>query len=212
MQHPGYNELIEFSSSGELATEIKQARAEFVSRTGDLFESDDDFEARIASFLEWYTLDRKVTSVVNLTPAKLFAQHRRPNLTTPELQELHDFARTTLSIFEIKKIKDRSLRLVDILTGTKWNIDTAHPLVGLEASDLIEGRLFNFRGATLLSDIVHTHPHNAKKEILKAAKEFRKEGQGYTRVDMVHRIAFLRNRSVRYSHLDAREIFTELSV
>ena len=65
MQHPAYEDLVHFASDGHHTTELQRARAEFIERTGDLFESDPDFEPRIGSFLEWYALDRMVTHASN---------------------------------------------------------------------------------------------------------------------------------------------------
>lgn len=212
MQHPGYENLIQFASEGALESEIQNAKEEFINQTGDLFESDSDFEARIASFLEWYAMDRKVNNQINSTPAKLYIQHRTPELTTPELQELRNLTRTHLSVFEIKKIKGDSLKLVDILSGEKFEVTASGPLLGLENGDLIEGRIFESSGSAYLSDNIHAQPRAAKKSISKAAKQFRKQGKAEAQITMVQRVAFLRNRASRYAHLDPKQIFAELSV
>ena len=212
MQHPGYEDLIQFASEGDFEGELTQAKAEFVGRTGDLFESDPDFESRIASFLEWYCMDRTVRGAANSTPAKLYIDSVAADLTTPEIQVLRDLTRTVLSLFEVKKIKEDSVKLLDILTGEKYQVTATSTLFGAEPGDIIEGRLFAREDGSFLSDIIHLQPVAVKKPILKAAKEFQKEGQGYTRVQMVQRVAFLRNRALRYAHVDPKKIFSELSI
>ena len=212
MQHPNYDDLIQFASEGEFEDELQQAKTEFVGRTGDLFESDSDFESRIASFLEWYSMDRMVSNVSNSTPAKLFIESVSPELTTPEIQGLRGLTRTILSLFEIKKMKGKSVNLLDILSSEKYQATTSAPLLGVEPGDIIESRLYSHGDAHFLSDIVHTQPSTVKKPILKAAKEFQKEGRDYTRIQMVQRVAFLRNRAVRYAHVDPKKIFSELSI
>ena len=60
MQHPAYEQMVQFASQGELEQELVLAREQYVSRTGDMLASDPSYERRIASFLEWYVLDRPV--------------------------------------------------------------------------------------------------------------------------------------------------------
>ena len=81
-----YEEMVRFASEGELADGLTLARGEFLERTGELFESDALYERRIAAFLEWYVLDRPVSTGTHQTPAKLYIDHVAPNLTTPEIQ------------------------------------------------------------------------------------------------------------------------------
>ena len=211
MYHPNYDSLVQFASEGKFEQELQLAKIEFTSSTGDLFESDFDFESRIASFLEWYTLDRMVSIASNASPAKLYIEHVSPNLTTPEIQALRTLTRTILSVFEIKKMKNEAIRLVDILTNEKYDAQTRSPLAGIQPGDLIEGRLQFDNQEPWLSDIVYLQPRVAKKSILKAAKAYRKNRPAYPRVQMVQRVAFLRNRAVRYSHVDPLKIFEDLS-
>ena len=60
-----------------------------------------------------------------------------------------------------------------------------------------------------LSDTVLLYPKLVRKLLLKYARAYRKDPQGQSRVDMVQRMAFLRNRAIRYAHVDPRQIFAE---
>ena len=211
MQHPAYEDLVRFASSGSFEDELKLAKAEFIEQTGELFESDPSFEQRIASFLEWYTMDRKVSTVANSTPAKLFIEHLQSGLTTPEILALRPLTRSTLSLFEIRRIKERHFKLVDILSNEKWDATSSKAFVGIEPGDIIQARLFPWENTQAISDNIIPTPKAPRKIIVKAAKEFRKNFYGYSKIQMVQRIAFLTNRSARYKHLSQKDIFADLS-
>ncbi len=209
MQHPAYEDLVHFASDGHHATELQRARAEFIERTGDLFESDPDFEPRIGSFLEWYALDRMVTHASNATPARLYIEHVSPRLTTPEVQALRPLTRTRLSLFGVKRITPKAVKLICLLTNQKHEARPETPLIGVEPGDILEGRLLPDGERLALSDTVLLYPKSVRKLLLKYARAYRKDPQGQSRVDMVLRMAFLRNRATRYAHVDPRQIFAK---
>ena len=57
---PYLDQLIEFASTEERKPELLAAKAEYFQRTGEVFEDDKQFEMRMASFLDYYLLDRKL--------------------------------------------------------------------------------------------------------------------------------------------------------
>ncbi len=205
-----YEEMVRFASEGGLGEELPRARQEYVSRTGDLFETDENYEARIAAFLEWYVLDRPV-GLSNKTPARMHIDALTPGLTTPEVNRLRDLLRTRLSLFEFKKAKDSTLHVVDLLDGAKHEVFERRRPAGLEPGDILEARLVPFDERTLFSDAFTFHPREAHKQIRAVAKAFRKQNRPEGRVDLVHRVAYLTNRCRRYKHVDPRKIFAELA-
>ncbi|MED5465321.1 MAG: hypothetical protein VX699_11755 [Myxococcota bacterium] len=209
MQHPAYEDLVHFASDGHYASELQQARAEFIERTGDLFESDHDFESRIGSFLEWYSLDRMVSHASNATPARLYIEHVTPQLTTPEIQALRPLTRTRLSLFDVKRVTPKAIKLYCLLTTHKHEARLEAPLLGVESGDILEGRLLPDGDNLGLSHTILMYPKSVRKLVLKRARAYRKDPQGQTRIDMVQRMAFLRNRATRYAHVDPRQIFTD---
>ena len=82
-------------------------------------------------------MDRMVRGASNSTPAKLYIDSVAADLTTPEIQVLRDLTRTVLSLFEVKKIKEDSVKLLDILTGEKYQVTATSTLFGAEPGDII---------------------------------------------------------------------------
>ncbi len=207
-----YEEAVRFASEGDLAQELKRAKAEFVERTGELFETDASFERRIAAFLEWYVLDRKVSFNPTATPIELFALARGSGYSEEERARLHGLTRTTLSLFEFRGAKAGDhLSMLDLLQNKKLAIFERRRPAGLESGDILEGRLVPYDDKLLFAEAFYVHPHDAKKAILKACKRFRKQKGGpVERLDLVHRVAYLANRCERYKHVDPRQIFADL--
>ncbi len=207
-----YEDIVRFASQGDLESELPRAKAEYVSRTGELFESDPSFERRIAAFLEWYVLDRKVSFNPQSTPAQLFAAQRGDALEAEQTQNLDELSHTVLSLFEYKRSRPDGLLVRDLLRDTKVEVYERRKPAGLEAGDILEARLVPFEGKLLFADAYGVHPREARKAILKAAKRFRKEAdQGAeARLALVHRVAYFANRCERYKHVSPKQIFAEL--
>jgi hypothetical protein len=206
-----YERMVTFASDGELAEELTRARGEYVARTGDLFETDPNYEHRIAAFLEWYTLDRLVSSH-NMTPAGLYIDRvtQTGEATPPELQRIRDLSRTTLSLFEFRRARREHIEVVDLLSKTKLRINERRKPAGLESGDILEARIVPCDEMLFFSEVFCVHPREARKAILGATKAFHKAGVEDGRIDLVHRVAYLANRSLRYKHVNPKKIFEEL--
>ncbi|MBI3179651.1 MAG: hypothetical protein HYZ27_08305 [Deltaproteobacteria bacterium] len=203
-----YENVVRFASEGALAGELKLARDEYQKRTGEMFESDANFERRIASFLEWYTLDRPLSFRPGLvTPTHYFLETHGASLSAADAARLKGLTETTLSVFEFRGAKNEHFSVLDLLSKTRHKVFERRKAAGLEAGDLMEARLVPYDDKILFADAFAVHPREARKTILKAAKIFRKSGGD--RLDMVHRIAFFSHRCERYRHVDPKQIFAE---
>jgi hypothetical protein len=214
MYQPYFEEVTRFAAEGELGPELQKAKAEFTQRTGEMFETDPSFERRIAAFLEWYVLDRKVSFRPDLTPVELFILQKTGGLSETERNRYAGLTHTTLSLFEYKKGKPDTLVLRDLLSAEKIEVFERRKPAGLEPNDILEARIVPYEGLLLFADAYYCHPRDARKEILEAARRFRKRKDSESaleRIAFVHRVAFFANRSERYRHLDPRKVFAELN-
>jgi hypothetical protein len=207
---PYLEEVARFAAEGELGPELQRAKAEFTGRTGELFETDASFERRIAAFLEWYGLDRKISFRPELTPAELFLMQKGAALSEADRNRYAGLTQSTLSLYEYRKTKGDCLFVRDLFTGEKLQIHERRSLAGLESGDLLEARLIPFEGLLLFAESYYCLPRDARKEILAALKRFKKKGET-DRLGFVHRVAYFANRSERYKHLKPRQIFAELN-
>jgi hypothetical protein len=214
MYQPCYEEVARFAAEGELGPELQKAKAEFTRRTGEMFETDASFERRIAAFLEWYVLDRKLSFRPDLTPAELYLLQKGARLTEDERNRYAGLTRTVLSLFEFKRGKADRLVLRDLLAGEKVEVFERRKPAGLEPGDILEARVVPYEDLLLVADAYACHPRDARKEILEAAKRHRKTAGDAmaARIDFVHRVAYFATRSERYKHLSPRQVFAELNV
>ena len=210
-----YDEIVRFASTGDLAPELTRAREEYVQRTGQLLETDTDFERRIAAFLEWYVLDR-LLAPSGLTPAQLYLDAGGADADDVTRQQLAQLGHTTLSLFEFRRVRGDHLAVDDLLTGERHQVFERRRLAGLESGDILEARLVASDGQLALTETWAVHPRRARDSILKAAKRWRKDHKGSVgddgqgRIEFVHRVAYLANRSQRYRHVDPVQIFADL--
>jgi hypothetical protein len=216
MFHGLYEQVVRFASVGPLEEELKQAKAEFIARTGDLFESDGAFERRIQAFLEWYTLDRPTSIYGGKRPAELFVEHRRnTGADAQELERLEGLTRTHLTLLEYKKAKEETLILTDILQHDKKKqkvqVYERRKPAGLASGDILEARLVPYDGKLMFSEAVLVLPREGFKVIAKVAKKYRADmHETMPRTDLVHRVAYFANRCDRYKHVSPQRIFQDL--
>ncbi len=207
--HPAYEPMVQFASEGQLKDELARAREEFIQRTGELFESDETYERRLASFLEWYVLDRSVSFAAGQTPADLYLTAIGQDEGLGEnLDDVRRLTRTVPSLFEFKGVRKDTLRLVNLLTDEKISAIERRQLPGVESGDILESRLVPFEDGYILSETVTVLPRSARRTIKKGSKRLRKAAGDP--VDFVHRVCFLSNRCDRYGHLNPKEIFADL--
>jgi hypothetical protein len=210
--HAAYEELIRFASQGRLNDELRLAKGQFVERTGELFESDPSFERRLASFLEWYALDRPLSFAPDKRPVHLFLQHLATTDNPERAHGLMGLAQTRLSLFEFVKVKDGTLSVLDLLTNEKLQVSERRRVMGMESGDIFEGRLVPEADTLIFTETFAFHPREARRSIVKVAKAFRKtDPQAEQMLAFVHRVAYLANRSERYKHVDPKKIFDDLS-
>ena len=212
MFHGTYEEMVRFASEGQLNAELRQAKAEYVERTGELFESDASFERRLASFLEWYVLDRPVSFEPQHTPAQMYIAAHADKVDALELQRMQGLTKSILSLFEFKRAKAEHMQVVDLLTGEKHQAFERRKPAGLEPSDILEARLVPYDDKVVFAEAFGFAPREARRAILKATKAFRKSGSPPTeRITLVHRVAYFTNRCERYKHVDPKQIFADLA-
>ncbi|MBI4379418.1 MAG: hypothetical protein HY578_10015, partial [Nitrospinae bacterium] len=63
--------MLNVMTSEPFTNELKKARTEYTKVAGEVFEDDKSFEMRMNSFLEWYILDRPISSK-NKTPLQTY--------------------------------------------------------------------------------------------------------------------------------------------
>jgi hypothetical protein len=205
MFQPHIDRLITFVSGPDFQAELQTAKREYFEQTGEVFETDDAFEMRMASFLEWFLFDRKL-STQPLTPAELYLERSMQTVDEQDRIVLRNFAHTVHSLFEVGKLKPDTMHMKDLFSGKSHPVFERRKPVGIDTGDIVEARLILTPDNKLMfSPAFCFHPREAKKAILKLVKAHKKAGLDVQ--SMLFKLSYLRLKVDRYKHVTADKIY-----
>ena len=177
MELPSYqpylDQLIAYASAEPRKPALLAAKAEYFQLTGEVFEDDKVFEARMASFLDYYVFDR-ASPETGKTPSQEMYDEQREKLGSEAAVPFRAFTETIHGLFEVRKLADDGVRLRELFSGKDFQVAERRRLAGLEKGDILEARLIPFSGFLLFSTAFVFHPREASKLILKEVKRRKK--------------------------------------
>lgn len=188
-------------AEGEWAAEAARARTAYGERTGRVFEDDEIFEARSASFVEWYLAERPLAGTDRAPMHHLAAAEPGPELAAA----YRAWAASHRSLFAVVRLDEGLVTLDDLVAGGRFAVDERRQLHGVAAGDLVEARLLGWQGKVVFGRTFLYHPVEARTEI--EARVARLRGEGWARTDVVDALAALRIKALRYRHVPAKKIY-----
>ncbi len=197
--------LIAFASTDRFKEELLKAKAEYFAGTGEVFEDDRSFEMRMASFLDFYVLDRPLPGP-GKTPAQIFLDEA-DGAPASDVLLRRGLVESCHSLWEVRKIAKELVRLRDCFTGKDTDVFERRQPAGLKKGDLIEARLIPVDGRFLFSPAFCFHPSEAKKGIVKELKRLKKEQPGFSQRDFIWSVAKMRLKWERYRNIAVEDIY-----
>jgi hypothetical protein len=198
--------LITFVSEPEFSGELTAARKAYFAKTGEVFENDHAFEMRMSSFLEWFTLDRPLSG--GQRPCELFVERNAAELNADEAVTYRNFTHTIHSLFQTGRLRKEAIDVKDLISGKSHAVYERRKPAGVETADIIEARLIPTADDRLMfSPSFCFHPREARKQILKLVKAFKKAATSPE--DFIFRMAYLRLKADRYKHVSADKIYAD---
>lgn len=177
MFDPYFERIAAWATTERFAAEVSAARQAFFDGTGRVHEDDRSFETRMSAFSEWYLFDRALgDDPLGRPPARVFLDEQGAALGDEERPIFEDLTRTRAGLFEIRKVKDAVVVVRDLLEEEDLPVDERRRLPGLGKGDLVQARLVPYAGMTLFGRTFVFHPREARRLVLKAVKQRRKEG------------------------------------
>jgi hypothetical protein len=202
---PYLDKLSAFVSELEFQPELQRARKDYFDQTGEVFETDDAFEMRMASFLEWFIFDRKMEGAT-ATPAELYVERVGPQMTEQERIVYRNFSHSIHGLFEVGKLKPETMVMKDLFTGKAHSVYERRKPVGIDSGDIVEARLIQTpENKLMFSPSFCFHPRDAKKAILKLVKAHKKAGADP--VPLIFKLAYLRLKVDRYKHVTPEKLY-----
>ncbi len=191
-------------AQGENKLEAMRARAEFFERAGKVFDDDGDlFESRMASFLEWYIIERGFDNgpppalrVICQPPGRFTDEERRAAV------HLHASHR---SLFEIGSTADGRLELDDLIGGARFWVKERRGTGGFEAGALFEARLLWDGESVVFGKTFLFHPSDVRERVLELVDKAARAGT--PAADLLFQLSRLHVRWHRFGHLSAAKIY-----
>lgn len=153
--------------------EAERARREYDGWRGRVFEDDELYATHIATFLEWFVLERATAEGLAPVVSALASGELDPVAARLACA----LACSYRSLFEVREVRDSALRLADLIGGGRWQCGGDGPLPLVSAGDLMEARLVPWRGRVALGPVALFHPPGARQAIHALLARWRARGR-----------------------------------
>jgi hypothetical protein len=200
--HGLIDRLAERFSSGTHKLAAMRAREEFFERAGKVFDDDAElFEGRMASFLEWYVLDRPLDG----GPPPVVSTLAEPSWTPAERRGLAHLATSHRGLFELYAVTERELDVEDLIGGARFQVTERRKTLGFSAGDIFEARVLWDGSAPVFGRTFLFHPPDARDVVLDWVE--RAVERGVSRDEILFHLSRNHIRWHRLGHLGAAKIY-----
>ena len=218
MIYPLLDQLAQRYGEGEHKLEAMRAREEYFDRAGKVFDDDAElFEGRMASFLEWYLIERPLAAH-KVPPVVLAIEESAPRLSgapppqprpPDERRALAALAASHRSLFELGRAADgdRLLEVEDLVSGARFQVQERRSTVGIAPGDLFEARLIWDGDAVVFGRTFLFHPPDAREAVLDYVD--RAVAAGTAREDILFLLSRQYVRWHRLGHLGAAKVYRD---
>jgi hypothetical protein len=194
---------VEFSEEPHRA-EIAAAREDYFTRSGKVVEDDRDlFEARMASFLEWYVLERPLAA--GPPPVQRALERALAGPPDDTRRVLAHLSTSHHSLFDLVAVRGDTIELEDLLAGGRFLVHERRSTVGFGVGDLVEARLFWDGTRVIFGKTFLYHPRDAREEALDAVEAA--VARGDARDEILFALARLHCRWHRHGHVAAARVY-----
>jgi hypothetical protein len=200
--HGLIDRLVQRWSSGEHKLVAMRAREEYFERAGKVFDDDAElFDGRMASFLEWYVLERPFEG--GPTPVRRALDDKA--FTPVERRGLASLSSSHRSLFEVYGVAGHVVEIEDLVGGARFHVHERRKTAGFSAGDLFEARLVWDGDAPVFGRTFLFHPPDAREVVLdwvEGAVE-----KGTARDEILFHLSRHHIRWHRQGHLGAAKIY-----
>jgi len=164
-------QLFDFVAQHIPSEQIMMAKKEYQKTTGEIYEDDKSYNSRMALFLEWYLLDQyepgtRQTVLENIIEDNSFSW------TPDRLESYKDVSKNIQALFEIKKVRDNSVTVLDLFTDEKYQIEEEDSKLAFRKNDIFQGRIVPHNDKYFFTGYFCFHPNKAQLYIKGEAKKF----------------------------------------
>jgi hypothetical protein len=196
-----FEKILNVYKEGEAYQRLLSAKEFYFDLTGMLNDDDDDYEARMNCFNDWFVFHHELPS-----GERVIEKYFNNEDITKEMRE--SLLGINFSLFEFVKVNfKKEIVLKDILHDQKLILPKEHPNIGLVENDLFISRTINHQEDEYLLKGVRTFPNTLKSVLKKQCKKVRKLKNKKEETIFLLQLEELLTKSKRYSHLEPSKIF-----
>lgn len=193
---------LEIYTQGNHYETLLEAKKEYFTITGQANDDDDDFEARMNSFNEWYVL-------------QFISKRGTRTVISDYLINNHvdDFLAKSLSNvnYSLFEYKGKGLRgfdvLHDMLHDKKIPLPKGSSLPSIIKDDIFVGRVLTYGSENFLMRGLCVIPKDVRSILKKECKKVRKLKNPGEELKFLLKIESFKTKWIRYGHVDSTKIF-----
>ena len=156
--------VIEFATGPNCADELNDAKAEYGETIGSIFDDDESFDSRMASFLEWYVFDR-ILKNNQKTPLSVYIDYHLNDWPEETKNHFLAFKENIHSLFIVKKPMKGSVLAINLFDQKKYTIEESQSEFIFRKNDIFEGRAIPLPEGNLFTGTYCFHPQEVTKFI-----------------------------------------------
>lgn len=181
---------------------LLEAKKEYFVITGQANDDDDDFEARMNSFNEWYVLQFVSKRGTRTVISDYLMHHQVSDMLAKSLTSVN------YSLYEYvgKNFRGYDV-LYDMLHDKKIPLPKNDALPSVIKNDIFVGRSLSFEGKNYLLTGLCVIPKEVRSILKKECKRVRKLKNPNEELKFLLQVESYKTKWIRYGHVDATKIF-----
>jgi galactitol-specific phosphotransferase system IIB component len=174
MLQDSVEKVIEFATGPYCPDEINDGKAEYSEILGNIFSDDESFDSRMASFLEWYILDRNLKAT-GTSPISVYIKHNFKDWSEETQAYFSCFKKNVHGLFLVKKPMRGSVIAINLFDKIKYKVEETQSELVFRKNDIFEGRAIPFQDGYRFTGTYCFHPQQTSKFIKNQIEKIVKE-------------------------------------
>jgi hypothetical protein len=162
--------LFDFIAQNIPSEQIMQAKTKYQQTTGEIYEDDKSYNVRMALFLEWYLLDNYFLDTKK-TILKNIIEENQSIWNKSYLEVCKEIDNNIQALFEVKKIRDNSVIVLDLFKDEKYLVHEADSKFIFSKNDIFQGRVVLHQNNWNFTGYFCFHPGKSQTYIKSEAKK-----------------------------------------
>jgi hypothetical protein len=163
-------QLFEYVAKHIPSEQIMLAKNEYQKTTGGIYEDDKSYNTRMALFLEWYLLDQYALDAHH-TILENILNDNPISWSENQLNIYKDISNNILALFEIRKVRENSVIVLDLFTDEKYQVDEEDSKLIFRKNDVFQGRIIPYQEKFYFSGNYCFHPSKSQRYIKSETKK-----------------------------------------